>query len=146
MGTELKSLQTLQNAKNDTEVLEALKALYNNEAYTLSPYGLSPFEVEILEDIVNNFNDYQRANLFLERFRGCSDGGTMFTYNDDCKAFYIKHIDDLEEMAEEWEEGTDTKVSSLYKGFNLRHYTALCWFAYETIVNNLRTIIEETEN
>ena len=69
------------------------------------------------------FDDLQRG--------GCSSGMIgMLIYNDNCKQIYIKHIDDMEEFIEDFEEELGCPVKNEN---HLPHYTFVCWLCYEEL-------------
>lgn len=85
------------------------------------------------EQLKSFFNDLQRG--------GCMSGMIGdFIYNSDCKDFYIKHIDDLEEMKSDLEEQLGEPITDRHQ---LPHYTFLCWLCFEEYCYDLyRTIFE----
>lgn len=71
---------------------------------------------------------------------GCSSGIVGdFIYNSDCKQFYIKHIDDLEDMKSDLQ---DALGEPILNSSNL-HYTFMCWLCFEEYCYDLyREIFE----
>ena len=58
----------------------------------------------------------------------------------DCKDFYIKNIDDLEEMKTDLEEQLGDTIQNRN---SLPHYTFICWLCFEEYCYDLyRTIYE----
>jgi hypothetical protein len=95
---------------------------------------ITGYEGSTKQQLKSFFNDLQNG--------GCISGMIgEFIYNSDCKEFYIKHIDDLEEMKEEMEEGIGEPIANRH---NLPHYTFLCWLCFEEYCYDLyRTIFED---
>lgn len=66
---------------------------------------------------------------------GCQSGMIgEFIYNSDCKDFYIKHIDELEDLKTELE---DDLGESIQNRNELPHYTFMCWLCFEEYVYNI---------
>lgn len=81
--------------------------VYKTEGYEDSPIGF--------------FNDLQHG--------GCISGMIGdFIYNSDCKKFYIKHLDDLEEFKSNMEGEFEEPIQNRHK---VPHYTFLCWLCFE---------------
>lgn len=85
------------------------------------------------EKLESFLNDMQKG--------GCSSGMVgEFIYNSDCKNFYINHIDDLEEMKEDFEEQLGEPIKNLN---SLPHYTFVVWLCFEEYCFDLyRTIFK----
>ena len=70
-----------------------------------------------------------------------------FVYHDDCKEFYIKHIDDLEDYVIDIEEQIGEPVRNTYK---LPRYTFVVWLCFEELCRELYVSIfesgDESEN
>ncbi len=130
----------LKSRFNKDDVLMVLTDLYKEYHFDYS------FVDEILLDIAKDIKDWDSFIHLLDHFHGCVHGGTMFSFRYKCKAFYIKHLDDIDELIEEWEEEDTCSVKDLYRNIkNLDNVYIRCWFTYETIVNQLVEIIEELE-
>jgi hypothetical protein len=72
---------------------------------------------------------------------GCMSGMVSeFIYHADCKEFYIKHIDDLEEIKTDLEDSIGEPIKNRHE---LPHYTFICWLAFEEYCYNLYTNIFE---
>lgn len=79
------------------------------------------------------FNDLQRG--------GCISGMIGdFIYNDDCKEFYINHIDDLKDFKTELEESLGEPIRDKN---NLPHYTFIVWLCFEEFCFRLYSDIFE---
>ena len=60
---------------------------------------------------------------------GCISGMiSEFVYHADNKAFYIKHIEDLEDFKQELEDSIGEAVKNRH---NLVHYTFIVWLCFE---------------
>ena len=89
------------------------------------------FNTIILNQCENYGKDKKALKSFLEDMQkgGCISGMIGdFVYHNDCKAFYIKHIDDLEEFKSEYESELGEAVRDRN---SLPHYTFICWFVFE---------------
>jgi len=87
----------------------------------------------------------QKANLkgFFEDLSrgGCISGMIAeFIYHDDCKDFYIAHIDQLEEFKNNLEDNIGDTIKNRH---NLPHYTFICWLAFEEFAYNIYTNLFE---
>lgn len=86
--------------------------------------------------ILNHLEGYdgtkkEKLKSFLEDMQkgGCQSGLIgEFTYNASCKEFYIKYIDDLEDIKAEFEEGLGEAIQNRQ---SLPHYTFMCWLCFE---------------
>ena len=81
----------------------------------------------------DNFAGEDKASLrsFLEDLQhsGCISGLIgEFIYHNDCKEFYIKHIDALEDFKTELEEEMGEPIANRH---NAPHYTFMCWLCFE---------------
>lgn len=60
---------------------------------------------------------------------GCISGMVgAFIYHSDCRAFYINHLDDLEEFKEIEEDNIGAPVNNRH---HIPHPDFICWFAFE---------------
>lgn len=102
---------------------EALqKAGFPDYSFTKRFINITVNLCEDYEDIKDFFNDMYQG--------GCQSGMVPdFIYDDDCKKFYIKHIDDLEDYVQEL--GAEPQTSEL------KHYTWVCWVCYEEFIRTL---------
>ena len=66
--------------------------------------------------------------FFMDLTHGCVSGLIgMLIYNMDCKRIYIKHIDDMEEYAEQ----IYSEVGFIENKHGAPHYTHICYLCYE---------------
>lgn len=114
------------------------KSNYANYTFTEAFNSIISDEVDgysgtTKERLQSFFNDMQRG--------GCQSGMIgEFIYHSDCKGFYIKHIDDLEDMKQELEDGLGEPIANRQ---SLPHYTFMCWLCFEEYCYDLyRTIFE----
>lgn len=91
--------------------------------------------------IINKAEQYGEGKPALKSFfedlqhGGCISGLIgEFIYHYDCKQFYIKHIDALEEYREEIEEQLGEPIVNRHKA---PHYTFMCWLCFEEYCNEL---------
>lgn len=60
---------------------------------------------------------------------GCISGMIgEFIYHVDCRSFYKKHLDDLEEIKDELENSLGECIKNRHR---LPHYTFMCWLCFE---------------
>lgn len=98
---------------------------------------------KIISNYVVGYDGTQKEQLksFLEDLQqgGCISGMIGdFIYNSDCKEFYIKHIDELEQMKEDLEEELGEPIKNR---FSVPHYTFMCWLCFEEYCNDLYNTI-----
>lgn len=100
-----------------------------------SNYSDKTFTGEFNEIILSKVSDYGKNKAALKSFfedlqhGGCVSGMIGdFIYHSDCKEFYIKHIDDLEEMREDLEEMIGERIDNRHSA---PHYTFICWLCFE---------------
>lgn len=92
--------------------------------------NLPSFAECFLEDIASHIERYNYPiGFFMDLQRGGCQSGMigMLIYNSDCKDLYIKHIDDMEEYAEQIYE----EVGYVSNKRGIPHYTHICWLCYE---------------
>lgn len=113
---------------NTTQKLEKMLADTDNE---LTKYVIQDIlDAEPTEEAENYMRDIMRA--------GCVSGAVSgLIYYYDTKAFYIKYMDEIDELFHEYCDSTGEQ-------FELESpiYNCLAWFAYEQTVSN---IINELE-
>jgi len=107
-----------------------MKALEKNE---YSHYDVSQIFNEIILSHLDSYSGKKKKQLksFLEDLArgGCISGMIgEFIYHNDCRDFYIRHLEDLEGIKEDLEEAFGEPVANRYK---LPHYTFLCWLCFE---------------
>ena len=91
------------------------------------------FVGELLGDMAYHIEGYDTPLGFFKdlNYGGCASGRVgMFIYNTDCKDFYIRHIDSMEDFKQDWENMIGEPVKNTK---DLPHYTFLCWFCYEEV-------------
>lgn len=107
-----------------------MKAL-NKNSYT--SFEVSKVFNEIILSHIQSYDGTKKKQLksFLEDLArgGCMSGMIgEFIYHNDCKAFYIKHLEDLENIRYEIEDSLGEAVKNRHR---LPHYTFLCWLCFE---------------
>jgi len=122
--------------KNLKKQLE--KSNYNDYSFA------EDFKQIILDKVEGYGSDKKALKSFFEDMQhgGCISGMIgEFVYHEDCKNFYIKHIDDLEDFKDELESQLGEPIEDRNK---LPHYTFLCWLSFEEFCYDLyRTIFED---
>lgn len=91
------------------------------------------FADELLEDMAEECIGYTNPMGFFQDLQqgGCGSGMIgMFIYNDNCKRFYIDHIDSMENFVEEFEDELGCPIKNEN---GLPHYTHICWVCYEEL-------------
>jgi len=100
-----------------------------------SKFSNLSFANNFKEIIINKVSGYgknkEALKSFLEDMQkgGCINGQiSEFIYHSDCKAFYIKHIDDLEEFKTDFEYNIGESIKNTHE---LPHYTFVVWLSFE---------------
>lgn len=91
------------------------------------------FAEELLEDMSEECDGYTNPIGFFQDLQqgGCGSGMIgMFIYNTDCRDFYIKYIDSMEDFVEEFEDELGCPIKNEHR---LPHYTFICWLCYEEL-------------
>jgi hypothetical protein len=73
----------------------------------------------------------EKLRLFLEDLQhgGCISGMiSEFIYHSDCKALYSTHLEDLENIKNDLEDGLGEPIPNRFKS---PHYTFICWLCFE---------------
>ncbi|WP_347053613.1 DUF7222 domain-containing protein [Flavobacterium olei] len=96
-------------------------------------YSVSRVFNKIILSDLGSYDGTKKEQLksFLEDLQrmGCISGMIGdFIYHTDCKNFYIKHLDDLENIREEIEDSLGEAVKNRHR---LPHYTFMCWLCFE---------------
>lgn len=103
------------------------------------------FVDELIEDMAGHVINYSNPYAFFDDLQhgGCSSGMIgMFIYNNDCKNFYIQHIDDMEEFFSDFEEENGEPIRDNNK---LPHYTFICWLCYEEVAYRVARTLYPTD-
>jgi hypothetical protein len=88
-------------------------------------------ELYVLQDLLDQNDPIQYAKDILSH--GCSGGSCSgLIYYTDTKAFYIKFIDEIEELKNEMEESTGENLS-----IGSPMYNWLAWFGYEEMLRKV---------
>lgn len=103
---------------------------------------------EFNQIILNHIESYygnkkERLKSFIEDLLqgGCVSGMiSEFIYHIDCRNFYVKHLDDLEDIRKEIEEDYGVPVTNSAKQ---PHYTFMCWLCFEQYCYNIYSIVFE---
>lgn len=108
------------------------------KSVSLPEYG---FVDDYLYDMAYHASGYENPRNFFSdlAYGGCQSGLIgMLIYNSDCKKIYIEHLDDFENMVEEYQEELGEPLENKS---GLPRYTFVTWFAYEelgfTVANQL---------
>lgn len=87
--------------------------------------------------IKREIKNYDNANQFFKHMQenGCISGMISdFVYHADCKNFYIKNIDGLEDYKTDLENNLCEPTTNRHK---LPHYTFVVWFCFEEYCYNI---------
>lgn len=99
------------------------------------------FTKPMLDIIFGGITDYDDPSVYFHEVvdHGCQSGMVpAFIYNDDCKQFYIDHIDDLEDYLLDLENSLGEPIQNKQR---LPHYTFVCWIVYEELVYHIAHIL-----
>lgn len=92
------------------------------------------FAEDLLEDMAATGDSYTNPIGFFEDLQtgGCASGMIgMFIYNDDCKKFYIDHIDDMDYFVDDLGKELGEPVTPGKDVAN--RYVWVCWLCYEEL-------------
>lgn len=108
-------------------ILEKNQSQFNNCMSFVDDFNI------IIENHINNYDGSHKEQLksFFEDLQhgGCISGlVSEFIYHEDCKNFYIKHIDDLEDFKTDLEDEIGEPIKNRH---NLPHYTFVVWLCFE---------------
>lgn len=94
-------------------------------------------------EVAKAFNKIIESHTTDEEFKGWVEDVTVggcisgivgeFIYHSDCKEFYIKHIDELEDMKKELED----EMGPINNRHELPHYTFVVWLCFEEYCHDL---------
>jgi hypothetical protein len=127
-----------------------METLVKQNLLQFSNYKNFSFAEDFASIIFVKAENYDRQNNFKENLKGffkdLQQGGCIsgmigeFIYHTDCKEFYIKHIDDLEEFKNDLEDNLGDKIENRH---NLPHYTFMCWVCFEEFAFDIYSTIFE---
>jgi len=121
------SLKNLLNKGNNTVYSFA------DEFNTIIEYKIDGYDGKTKDKLKSFFDDLQKG--------GCMSGIIGdFIYHSDCKDFYIKHIEDLEDFKEELEDQLGEPIQNRHK---IVHYTFVVWLCFEEYCYDLYNVLFE---
>jgi hypothetical protein len=121
------SLKNLLDKSNNTIYSFA------DEFNTIIEYKIDGYDGKTKDKLKSFFDDLQKG--------GCMSGIIGdFIYHSDCKDFYIKHIEDLEDFKEELEYQLGQPIQNRHK---IVHYTFVVWLCFEEYCYDLYNTIFE---
>lgn len=128
--------------KQDTKTNSKLASYLAKSNYP--DYSFTEEFNTIIENKIEGYsgNTKEKLQSFFEDMQhGCQSGIIgEFIYNSDCKDFYVKHIDDLEDMKEEMENQMGDTIPNKS---SVPHYTFMCWLCFEEYCFDLdRTLFD----
>lgn len=102
-------------------------------------YEVSAVFNKIILSHIESYDGSKKEQLksFLEDLQhgGCISGMIgEFIYHDDCKSFYITHLEDLESIKNDLEESLGETIPNRFK---VPHYTFMCWLCFEEYCYNI---------
>lgn len=100
---------------------------------SLGTYAVNKTFNKIIKQNITSYNGSKKEQLksFLEDLQqeGCSSGMIgKFIYHHDCKKFYIRHLDDLENIKNELENSLGETITNRFQN---PHWTFMCWLCFE---------------
>ena len=122
--------------------MKAIKNLLEKTSYSEYSF-VDDFNNIILNKVEGYGKNKEALKFFLEDMQqgGCISGMIGdFVYHYDCKEFYIKHIEDLEEFKTELEDQFGEPIQNRHK---IVHYTFVVWLCFEEYCYNLYNNIFE---
>lgn len=124
--------------------MKTINKLLAKSSYADTEYTFVSDFTDIIKNKLDNYGENKEGlKSFLEDLQhgGCISGMIGdFVYHHDCKQFYVKHIDSLEEFKEELEESFGEPIQNRH---NTKHYTFIVWLCFEEYCNNLYNNIFE---
>lgn len=127
-----------------------MKTLNSTKLNDLTNYLNYSFAQSFIDIIQDRAKDYDREADFLDNLKsffedlqkgGCISGMiSEFIYHADTKAFYIEHLDDLEEFKSNLEDNLGEQIKNRHR---LPHYTFLVWLCFEEFCYDLYNTIFE---
>jgi hypothetical protein len=121
------SLKNLLDKSNNTIYSFA------DEFNTIIEYKIDGYDGKTKDKLKSFFDDLQKG--------GCMSGIIGdFIYHSDCKDFYIKHIEDLEDFKEELEYQLGQPIQNRHK---IVHYTFVVWLCFEEYCYDLYNVLFE---
>lgn len=131
MTTTTKNSKTLINLLSKSNYKEFS---FVDDFNTIIADKITDYDGTVKSQLKSFFNDLQ--------YGGCQSGMIGdFIYNSDCKDFYIKHIDDLEQFKTDLEDQLGEPIKDRN---SLPHYTFVVWLCFEEYCYDLyRTIFED---
>lgn len=117
----------------------------NNQSQFINDMSFIDDFNSIIESHAANYDGKAKEQLkrFFEDLQhgGCISGMIgKFIYHNDCKNFYVNHIDDLEEYKTDLEDSIGEPIKNRH---NLPHYTFVCWLCFEEYCYQLYNAIFE---
>jgi hypothetical protein len=93
----------------------------------------------IIKREVKNYDTPEQ--FFKDMQNGCISGMIGdFIYHADCKNFYIKNIDGLEDYKTDLEDNIGEPIANRHK---LPHYTFVVWLCFEDYCNSIYSVLFE---
>jgi len=124
--------------------MKQLTKLIDKAQIEISQELKQDFDKIIIDKVTGNYGKNKEAlKSFFEDLQhgGCISGMIgEFIYHADNKAFYIKHIEDLEDFKQELENNIGEPIKNRH---NLVHYTFIVWLCFEEYCYNLYNAIFE---
>lgn len=121
--------------------MRTIKKLLEKTSYENYSF-VDEFNNIILNKVQGYGKNKEALKLFLEDMQkgGCMSGMiSNFVYHHDCKEFYIRHIEDLEEFKTELE----YQIGHIENRHKIVNYTFVVWLCFEEYCYNLYNNIFE---
>jgi hypothetical protein len=141
---------SLGNNPNKQNKIKQMETLTKTNLLQFSNFENYSFAEDFATIINDKAEDYDRLKDYQENLKGFLEdlryGGCMsgiigeFIYHSDCKDFYIKHIDDLEEFKNELEDNLGEKIENRN---DLPRYSFIVWLCFEEFANDIYNTIFE---
>jgi hypothetical protein len=95
---------------------------------------------ELKKEVINDLLDSEDTAGYIKEIinHGCQSGVVSgLIYYADTKAFYIKHLEDIEDMIADYQENTGEMLQP-----KAPYYNWFAWFAFEETVRELADSLE----
>jgi uncharacterized protein Yka (UPF0111/DUF47 family) len=120
------------------------KLLNKSQVKENNNYSFIPEFEQIIKSQLSNYGTTKKGlKSFFEDMQkgGCISGMIgAFSYHADTKAFYIKHIDDLESYIDDIQDGLGEPIPNKNE---IIHYTFVVWVTFEEYCYDLYNTIFE---
>ena len=118
-----------------------IRKVLDNSRTDLRDYSFTENFIKIITRNASGYSNDKLKGFLRDMQYGCQSGMIgEFVYNYDCKKFYIRHIDDLEQYKLDMENNMGCAIQNTKQLF---HYTFMCWLCFEEFCYSIYNEIYE---